>query len=171
MNLNQYKYIFLDRDGVINKIIKRSGIISSPRCMDEFIIRDDFKVFSEQVDKENYEFFVVTNQPDIKRGLLSMDDLNQMHSIVRQYLNFIEISYCPHDDNDKCNCRKPKSGMLDDLINKNNLNKNKCLMIGDSAKDIISANSAKIDAYLLKTNYNSTIKHSYRINSLMDLIK
>jgi len=76
MNLNQYKYIFLDRDGVINKIIKRSEIISSPRCMDEFIIRDDFKVFSEKVDKENYEFFVVTNQPDIKRGLLSMDDLN-----------------------------------------------------------------------------------------------
>ena len=100
-----------------------------------------------------------------------MDDLNQMHTIIRQYLNFIEISYCPHDDNDKCNCRKPKSGMLEDLINKNNLNKNKCLMIGDSAKDIISANSAKIYSYLLKTNYNSTIKHSYRINSLMDLIK
>lgn len=171
MNLNQYKYIFLDRDGVINKIIKRGEIISSPRCMDEFIIRNDFKAFSEQVDKENYEFFVVTNQPDIKRGLLSMDDLNQMHSIVRQYLNFKEISYCPHDDNDKCNCRKPKSGMLDDLINKNNLNKDKCLMIGDSAKDIISANAAKIDAYLLKTNYNRSIKHSYRINSLVDLIK
>ena len=48
-----------------------------------------------------------------------MDDLNQMHTIIRQYLNFIEISYCPHDDNDKCNCRKPKSGMLEDLINKN----------------------------------------------------
>ena len=61
--------------------------------------------------------------------------------------------------------------MLDDLINKNNLNKDKCLMIGDSAKDIISANAAKIDAYLLKTNYNRSIKHSYRINSLVDLIK
>ena len=93
-----------------------------------------------------------------------------MHLEIREYLPFKEILFCPHDDSDKCNCRKPKPGMINNLITKYNLDKNECLFIGDSEKDILAAKKAKIDAYLINTEYNMDIKYTYKINYLTELL-
>ena len=66
---NSYKNIFLDRDGVVNEMIMRGNVVSSPRSVNEFIFRQDFLDFVKGLrDKKN--LFIVTNQPDIRRGLL-----------------------------------------------------------------------------------------------------
>ena len=56
--------------------------------------------------------FVITNQPDVSRGNLKIDELNKMHSYLNELYNFNEILACTHDDQDMCECRKPKPGLI-----------------------------------------------------------
>ena len=169
MKINRFKNIFLDRDGIVNDVILRDGIVSSPRSLVEFKVRDDFLKFSKEIDK-NYNFFLVTNQPDIKRKLLKLNDLQKMHDKLMDILSFKEIFVCAHDDDDNCSCRKPKPGMILEAISRNNLKYDECIMIGDSLKDIGAANAAGIDALLLDTGYNNHISFDSKINSLLSLI-
>ena len=170
MILKDYKNIFLDRDGVINSVVKRGKVISSPRSYKEFRLKKDFIDFSCSVGDCNKNYFICSNQPDIARGLLKEDELKKMHLKITKYLPFKEISFCPHDDDDNCNCRKPRPGMINNLIKKYNLKKEDCLFIGDSKKDILAAKQAKIDAYLINTEYNMDIKYTYKVNYLTDLL-
>jgi len=163
------KNIFLDRDGVINEVIIRDGVISSPRSFNQFKYREDFLEFRNKIIS-NQNFFVVTNQPDISRKLLRKEDLEKMHHKIQTENTFItEIVACIHDDHQKCNCRKPKPGMIHSLIKKHNLDYSSCLLIGDSIKDIQAAKSAGIDYYLLETEYNSHVKTDKKIKSLASL--
>ena len=169
MNLKKYKNIFLDRDGVINSIIQRGDIISSPRSMKEFKLRNDFISFAKNFRDKDLLFFVCTNQPDIKRNLLKLDDLHKMHSLIGEHLNIQEIVYCSHDDDDNCLCRKPKPGMLNSLILKYKLEKKDCIIIGDSVKDILAGKNAEIDTCLLETFYNIDVKCLNKIQRLIQL--
>ena len=169
MNLNNYKNIFLDRDGIVNDIILRGRVVSSPRSLAEFKFRDDFLSFAKEVDKRK-NFYLITNQPDIKRNLLEWVDLKSMNDKVMNILPFKGVFVCPHDNEDNCSCRKPKPGMILDAISKNNLKYDECLMIGDSLKDIEAANSAGISSFMLSTKYNRNVEGCIKISSLMSLI-
>ena len=169
MKINKFKNIFLDRDGIVNDVILRNDIVSSPRSLEEFKFRDDFLNFAKKIDK-NHNFFLVTNQPDVKRKLLKLDDLQNMHDQLMNILPFKKLFVCVHDDEDNCSCRKPKPGMILEAISTNNLKHNECIMIGDSIKDVQSANSAGISTLLLDTNYNTHIIFNNKIQSLISLI-
>ena len=56
MKINKFKNIFLDRDGIVNDVILRNNIVSSPRSLEEFKFRDDFLNFAKKIDK-NHNFF------------------------------------------------------------------------------------------------------------------
>ena len=169
IKIHNYKNIFLDRDGVINEVVIRDNLLSSPRNISEFRFRNDFLDFIENVDIEK-DIFVVTNQPDIKRGLLKNDDLLTMHQIISSSFTIKEIVFCPHNDEDKCKCRKPLPGMINQIINKYNLTRNDCCLIGDSHKDMLAAKSAKVDAILLKTRYNKPLEGFPLIERLAELL-
>lgn len=168
MKVNDYENLFLDRDGIINKVIMRGNTVSSPRCLDEFKLRKDFIEFYNRLE-DSLNLFVITNQPDIKRGLLKENDLEEMHKLIKKKFFIKEIVYCPHDDEDKCICRKPKPGMIKKITNKFNLNLDQCLMIGDSNKDILTAQASNIDSIFLKTKYNSLPSNGFIVNSLLEL--
>ena len=169
MKVNDYKNLFLDRDGIINKVIMRGKTVSSPRCLDEFKLRKDFIEFHNRL-KDSLNLFVITNQPDIKRGLLKNDDLLAMHQIISSSFTIKKIVFCPHNDEDKCKCRKPLPGMINQIINKYNLTRNDCCLIGDSHKDMLAAKSAKVDAILLKTRYNKPLEGFPLIERLAELL-
>lgn len=169
MKIRTYKNIFLDRDGIINEVVMRDDVVSSPRSYEEFFYRDDFIEFSKKVSK-SFNFYLITNQPDISRGLLKKNDLKKMHADLEKILPFKEMYVCHHDNNDNCSCRKPKPGMITEAIRKNNLSFEDCIMIGDSLKDIEAAKAAGIDVFLLNTVYNSNINFNNKINSLISII-
>ena len=93
-----------------------------------------------------------------------------MHDQLMNILPFKKLFVCVHDDEDNCSCRKPKPGMILEAISTNNLKHNECIMIGDSIKDVQSANSAGISTLLLDTNYNTHIIFNNKIQSLISLI-
>ena len=88
--IEKYKNIFLDRDGVINEVIIRENEVTSPRSVSEFIFREDFLEFINSLNNEN-NLFVVTNQPDLKRGFLKKEDLLSMHQLIHRSFMFKKI--------------------------------------------------------------------------------
>ena len=166
---HSYKNIFLDRDGVVNEMIMRGNVVSSPRSVNEFVFKRDFLDFLKGLGDRN-NLFIVTNQPDIKRGLLKEQDLSDIHEIINRRYSIKKILFCPHDDDDKCLCRKPLPGMIDQVIKEYGLIRNECFLVGDSHKDMLAARAAKIEAALLRTNYNTPLNGFLSIDSLVDLL-
>lgn len=172
---SNFKHIFLDRDGIINSVVMREDVVGSPRNLQEFEIRDDFVEFYNQISEKNLTLYVVSNQPDIRRGLMQEDTLIEMSNVLLSRFQFAEILYCRHDNSDCCACRKPKPGMLIELLHKFGIEPEDALMVGDSPKDIEAAHAANVKSVLLKTQYNMPYAEAKQptliINSLSELFR
>jgi len=164
------KAVFLDRDGIINRAIIKNNIPYSPRKLSEFTLNTDIKPVIEVIKKHGYIVIVVTNQPDVARGLLKESILQRMHTIIRKNLPIDDIYYCPHDDLDKCTCRKPKPGMLFEAGKKWGIDLKKSYYIGDQARDVLTAYSAGCIPIILDYPYNRDVKESLRINRLEEIL-
>jgi D-glycero-D-manno-heptose 1,7-bisphosphate phosphatase len=166
-------FLFLDRDGIINEVVIREGRIESPRSVDEFVIRNEFINFYSKLHSLNCSLFIVSNQPDIARGIMDYNVLDNINQILRSEFVFNDILYCTHDDSDKCSCRKPKPGLINSLIEQYSLSKDDSLILGDSWKDIECGKRAGIKTILLNTEYNKTQKclPDYSINNLDQLLQ
>ena len=140
-----HKNIFLDRDGIVNEVIIRNNIVTSPRSVGEFVFRQDFLDFVKGL-KNRRNLFIVTNQPELKRGLLKKQVLSDIHNIINKSCAIKKIIFCPHDDDDKCTCRKPLPGMINKIIDEYNLIRTECFLIGDSHKDMLARTAANHSA-------------------------
>jgi len=90
----------------------RKGKPSSPRKIEEFQLLPNVEEYLKNFKEIGFLNIVFTSQPDISRGLLKTEDLEKMHKIIKETLPVDEIKFCPHDDKDNCNCRKPKPGLI-----------------------------------------------------------
>lgn len=130
-----YKVVFLDRDGVINALVERDGNMVSPRLFQDFRILDGVGEAIKILRQQNYELVVVTNQPDISRGLMLQTELNQMTEAVLE-LGVHQVLICPHSDEDACLCRKPKPGLLNQYLESRDSKPTEIWMVGDREVDI-----------------------------------
>ena len=142
------RVIFLDRDGVINKLLNRDGGWYSPRRIEDFHLREDIGHFCSEMRSLGFDLIVVTNQPDISRQLVSWSTLNRMHAVIRDQLSPIEIVVCPHTKDDNCSCRKPKSGMIDFACIKHDIDRNSSVLIGDQESDLGAGKAARVRSFL-----------------------
>lgn len=166
--------IFLDRDGIINEVVIRDSVVSSPRSLDEFVIRSDFLEFYHRLKRPNQgtpSLFIFSNQPDVSRGFLSESVLSKMNERMQEHFDLKEIVYCTHDNHHNCRCRKPKPGMLVYLLEKYGLSGEDSLVIGDGCKDIEAASAAGIKSVRLSTAYNDPSKSrpDYTVKRLTDI--
>lgn len=150
--------IFFDRDGIINEVVWRGETVSSPRQFTEFKLRQEFIDFYEAIDNLNLNMFVVSNQPDVARSLLAEKELAMMNELMLKRFRFKEIVYCRHDDAVGCACRKPKPGMLEQLIAKYKIDRHTAIMIGDSWKDIAAGKAAQLRTVYLRQSYNVSMQ-------------
>jgi len=142
------KAIFLDRDGVINE---DTGYIHRVEDL-EFI---DFAIQGLQKMRHlGYKFIIVTNKAGIAKGKYSEKDYlifrDEMHKRLNENGIIIDAEYfCPHHPEGTieeykidCNCRKPKTGMLEQAAKDFDLDLKKCWMIGDMPSDILAGKNA-----------------------------
>ena len=135
------KAIFIDRDGVINHLVSRDGGMYSPRLVTDFQIFPSVPDAIKQIREAGYLVVVVTNQPDISRGLLKPNVLDEMHQLLRAVCQVDAIYVCPHDNSDNCLCRKPLPGMLLQATTDLSIDLNNSWMIGDRATDMQAGNA------------------------------
>jgi D-glycero-D-manno-heptose 1,7-bisphosphate phosphatase len=133
------KLIILDRDGVINK--DSDLYIKSP---DEWVPLPGSLEAIARLNQWGYRVVVCTNQSGIGRGLFGMDTLNAIHEKMIKAAahaggTIDAIFYCPHTNADKCHCRKPKPGMLEEIASRYNVPLTGVPVVGDSLRDLQAA--------------------------------
>ena len=164
--------IFLDRDGVINYSIIREKKPFAPLCLDELKIIPAIKQVIDFFKLKHFKIFVITNQPDVARGKVTKDEVDKMNGFILSQLSIDEIFTCYHDNEDQCECRKPKPGAFMALSQKHNINLSKSIMIGDRAKDIEAAKNANCPSVFIDYGYNEQkpVDQNYTINNVDGLL-
>ena len=139
--------LILDRDGVIN--YDSDYYIKSP---DEWIPIPGSIDAIAQLTKANVKMVVATNQSGVNRGLYSEETLQKIHekmlSMVEAAGGRIEkIYYCPHRPEEKCRCRKPNTGMIEDIMRDFKVKNSDIAHINDIA--FVSHTTIKINIAIL----------------------
>ncbi|MDK4688069.1 D-glycero-beta-D-manno-heptose 1,7-bisphosphate 7-phosphatase [Kingella negevensis] len=130
------KLIILDRDGVINH--DSDQFIKSP---DEWLPIAGSMDAIAFLTQAGYTIAVATNQSGIARGYFTVQTLNEMHTkmhkLIRQAGGEISgVWFCPHAADSKCDCRKPKSGMILDILDRFQAEASETYLVGDSLRDL-----------------------------------
>lgn len=146
------KAIFLDRDGVVVRsiIINKKGY--APRTLDEFRILPLSQKYCKILKKKKFKLILVTNQPDVEKGLISKKILNKMHQILRDKLE-LDAIYSSFSTSNKSYNRKPNPGMLIKAKKKYKLNMDKCFLIGDRRSDILAADKLNCRSVFIDRKY------------------
>src|SRR5215469_16245282 len=109
------KAVFLDRDGVLNKAVVRAGRPYPPASVEEVELVPGVPEACAALHAAGALLFCVTNQPDVARGTARREDVAAINQHLQRKLGLDDMATCCHDDEDGCECRKPRPGMLIDL--------------------------------------------------------
>ena len=151
------KFIFLDRDGVINRDGEgwtRYGYVT--RWEDFHFLPGVLKAF-RQLKENGYKCVIISNQKCVGKGIISADELDRLTDRVKGYVrerggDIEKVYYCGHLDEDGCDCRKPLPGMflkaredlgIDTLEGK--------FFVGDSERDMEAGKAAGLSTILVLT--------------------
>jgi D-glycero-D-manno-heptose 1,7-bisphosphate phosphatase len=181
--------IVLDRDGVINKLLIRpDGSTDSPMNFDEIEIfpwvPEQLKILHNDL---KYGIVIATNQPAAAKGKISHKDLFDIGFEIEylaqakyKYVTILESFMCFHKKEDNCNCRKPKTGLLEKAFTRyNNFRPKYSWMVGDRATDVIAGHTFGLNTALLGPSVDSdmdllrslNINPTYHGKDLRDFVK
>ena len=142
--------VFLDRDGVLNEVRMEGGTASTPRTVAELQILPTAKADLRRLREAGYVLLVVSNQPDVARGDLSLDAVEEINRALRTALLIDAVYVCPHDTRDGCACRKPKPGLIRAGAREWGVDLARSWLIGDRWVDLAAAEAAGIDGLLVE---------------------
>lgn len=147
--------VFLDRDGILNELVLRDGAYLSPRRAEDFKIRPGVADAVARLRAWRLPVLVVSNQPDIRRGLMPREALWRMTDALRAAVPIDDLAVCEHDDDDGCDCRKPKPGLLQQLARRWDVDLGQSFMVGDSWRDVAAGRAAGCWTILIGTTEGS----------------
>jgi D-glycero-D-manno-heptose 1,7-bisphosphate phosphatase len=145
------KLIILDRDGVIN--FDSDQFIKNPEEWKP--IPGSLEAIA-RLNQADYRVVVATNQSGIGRGLFDMPMLNAIHDKMHKACALAgaridAVFYCPHTPESHCNCRKPRTGLLEEIAERYNTSLTGVPAVGDSLRDLQSATTMGAQPYLVLT--------------------
>lgn len=181
---NKQKAIFLDRDGTINKYV---GFLTG---IEQFELLPGVCEAIKRINDSGQLAIIVTNQPVIARGEVSLEELQQIHNKMETLLGehgaYIDaIYFCPHHPDKgysgeieelkiNCECRKPKTGMLTQAAKEFNIDLSQSWMIGDSESDIIVGNNMGCKTALItldQVDYGQDLSFKCLNNAVDEILK
>ena len=165
--------VFLDRDGVLNRALVTDGKPGTPSTVDDFVIFPDAVACLEELKRKGFALIVVTNQPDVARGLQSIAAIEEMHRRLQAALPVDDVLVCLHDETDNCPCRKPRPGLLIEAQRKYGVDLWRSFLIGDRWKDVDAGNAAGCKTVFIDYHYRErgpATEPSVRVSSLREAV-
>lgn len=158
--------VFLERDGVLN-IPKVEGQYQiAPRTIREFQINRAAVKPLRELKEAGFLLIATTNQPGISRGYLSRRELDLMHLLLEKAFPLDDLFMCPHDEWDRCPCRKPRPGLLREAAFKWQIDLDHSFFISDKWQDAKAAQNAGCTSLLVKSPWNGTGHHDFVLPDL-----
>lgn len=146
--------VFLDRDGVLNAAIVRHRRPFSPRTPGDVVILQGVRSAIDAFRAAGLMTIVITNQPDVARGMACSDDVDAVNARVTEATGVDTIIVCPHDDDDGCECRKPLPGMILNAASEFDVNLARSVLVGDRWRDIEAGRAAGIPTVFVDRGYD-----------------
>ena len=146
-----YQLILLDRDGVLNE-----DLPTSVRSLEDFkIIPSSLKAIS-LLSQKGFKVAIVTNQAVVGRGDLPLEELEKIHTYLRQEIqqsggHVDKIYVCTDTEIEPHNRRKPAPGMLLDALKDFDVKPHETVMVGDALRDLQAAQNAGVESILVRT--------------------
>ncbi len=137
-NFSDIEYVFLDRDGVLNRGVAEDQFVTR---WEEFELLPDVVSTIAKLNRSGRKVIVVTNQRCVALGLCTEAEVHGLHQRLRQRLtregaHLDAIYFCPHDAG-TCNCRKPLPGLFEQAFRDfPGADARHSVMVGDSLSDI-----------------------------------
>jgi histidinol-phosphate phosphatase family protein len=156
MEKNRFK-IILDRDGVLIRSMPKREYVTK---MGEYKpLWDNWRALRE-LSEFGCDFIVATNQPGVALKQVSPDFLLELHQklavdLMFEGVNVLAFYVCTHHWEDKCECRKPRPGMLLNAMKDFQLSLEETIYIGDDDKDLAAAQAAGLEGILIGENHTN----------------
>jgi len=169
------KFIFLDRDGVVNKDPAGAGKDYVTSWEDFEFLPGALEALKNLTDK-GYKIVIISNQAGVGKGLYTKEGL---YEITGKMLDKIEsaggkvhsIQYCVHKTEDNCDCRKPKTGMFKNAAKGVEIDFSKTYFIGDSKRDIEAGNNVGCKTVLVLSGKTKNEKEITNWSIKPDFVK
>jgi D-glycero-D-manno-heptose 1,7-bisphosphate phosphatase len=155
------KAVFLDRDGVINRPIIVDGKPYPPRTVSDFEILPGVDQACVELKTAGYLLVVVTNQPDVGRGILKKEVVEAIHDAMVRQLPIDRVEVCYHagaEFGKGCECRKPRPGMLINAAAALDIDLTRSFMVGDRWRDIDCGKRAGCKTAFIDWGYNEPLR-------------
>jgi D-glycero-D-manno-heptose 1,7-bisphosphate phosphatase len=154
--------VFLDRDGVLNVPSIRDGRPHPPAYLEEFKLYEDASKGCARLKQAGFLLVVVSNQPDVGRGIQSRTIVNAMNDRLAALIPILDgIETCFHGGADflqPCLCRKPKPGMLYRAAETLLIDLPNSYLIGDRWRDVDCAKAAGCRAIFIDRGYSESLR-------------
>jgi D-glycero-D-manno-heptose 1,7-bisphosphate phosphatase len=167
------KAIFLDRDGVINKLVTRGGKAQAPYTLEELELFPGVIEASLKLKESDYLTIIVTNQPDVARGWVNIESVELINNRIRELLHIDDIKICFHTNSDNCHCRKPMPGMLKEAALHWDIDLEQSYMVGDRYGDVSAGLKAGCTTILVGAGdaQGDHPNPDYKVNSLLEAVR
>lgn len=160
--------LFLDRDGVFNELINRGHPFpSAPWNWQEVKFYSGFEVL-QIIRERGYLLIMVTNQPDIERGLVDKKFVDELNDYYAKKYSFTQTYYCSSADPNHPD-KKPNPGMLLRAADQLGIDLEKSWFLGDTKADIGAAARAGCQSILIDRPYNKDLEPKLRIYQMSEL--
>jgi len=145
--------VFLDRDGVLNNAVIRNGKPYPPAGLNEVHIMPGVREGLAALKDAGFLLIVVTNQPDVARGRVTLASVEEINSHLKEELPLDDFKTCYHDNADNCDCRKPKPGNILRAADEYQIDLKKSFMIGDRWSDVEAGRRAGCRTIFIDSGY------------------
>jgi D-glycero-D-manno-heptose 1,7-bisphosphate phosphatase len=151
------KAVFLDRDGVLIRSLVRGGTPYPPSCRAEVELLPGTGPACRLLREAGFVLVLVTNQPDVARGNVALEWVEQINAELKVSLGIHSVKVCIHDDREGCFCRKPKPGLLLEAAQELNIEFSRSFMVGDRWKDVEAGRRAGCSTVWISNGYQERL--------------
>lgn len=149
--------VFLDRDGVLNRAVVRDGKPYPPQNLAEFEILEGVEAALHRLKNAGFWLVVVTNQPDVAKGIQRREVVDAMHDVLRAKLPVDAIKVCWCVEGPACDCYKPKPGLLLEAARGLDIDLSRSFMVGDRWRDVGAGRAAGCFTVFLDRGYSEAL--------------
>ena len=164
--------VFIERDGILNQVRVEGQHQVGPLTLEELRINKAAVPLLTKLKMGGLLLIATTNQPGLSRGYQNRRELDRMHDLLRKTFVLDDMLVCPHDETDRCPCRKPKPLLVNLASTELDFDPGSSFVIGDKPCDIDLGRAVGGTTLLVRTGYgeqftrDNAVVSDYQVDDL-----